>query len=271
MGDVQQLHTVSNAWIAANRRSATGERNGDGAAAPPPRGREPAALLSNEPVVERGGHGLDWSKLRVDATLSGGKVPAAIQYFIFDSLVNAFSYYSWQQQPLWWDPTADVLLTVKRGATNGNQLFYRYSTNRGQSWTQPVLLFDAAATGGQQLPRYPSGYLVNPNNSVTAPEDLLLVFASPVSLRYRLGGIPRWVYVPGPRGDTPELLQQWGDDRAVPVHLVNGLADYGEHCRRWRVCPRCLGGAIGRAYVGAELHRAADSRFLYRSRGIRSR
>lgn len=146
-----------------------------------PGGESQLLLLSNEPVVERGGHGLDWSKLRVDATLSGGKVPAAIQYFIFDSLVNAFSYYSWQQQPLWWDPTADVLLTVKRGATNGNQLFYRYSTNRGQSWTQPVLLFDAAATGGQQFPRYPSGYLVNPNNSVTTPEDLLLVFASPVT------------------------------------------------------------------------------------------
>ena len=146
-----------------------------------PGGESRPLLLSNEPTVERDGHGLDWSKLRVDAYLSGGKIPAAIEYSIFDSLVNAFSYYSWQQQPLWWDPTADVLLTVKRGATNGNQLFYRYSTNRGQSWTQPVLLFDAAATGGQQLPRYPSGYLVNPNNSVTAPEDLLLVFASPIA------------------------------------------------------------------------------------------
>jgi hypothetical protein len=107
----------------------------------------------------------------------------AIQEYIFDSLVNAFSYYSWQQQPVWWDPTSNALVTVKRGgattpAGDGNRLYYRYSTNRGQAWSQPVLLYDG--TTNQQLPRYPSGYLLNPTNS-TRPEELLLVFASPIA------------------------------------------------------------------------------------------
>ncbi len=114
--------------------------------------------------------------------LQSGRRPLAIQEFIFDSLVNAFSYYSWQQQPLWWDPASNVLITVKRGGStqqgDGNRLYYRYSTTRGESWSTPTLLFDGNPV--TQFPRYPSVYLVNPNNS-QRPEDLIVVFTGPVT------------------------------------------------------------------------------------------
>lgn len=136
------------------------------------------------PLTGRGQVGMWWQIPPTAFLLKGGQKATAIQEFIFDSLVNAFSYYSWQQQPLWWDPASNALVTIKRGgaatpAGEGNRLYYRYSTNRGQSWSSPSLLFDGNPPTGR-YPRYPSVYVVNPNNS-TRPEDLLLVFASPVT------------------------------------------------------------------------------------------
>ncbi|MDW7997038.1 MAG: hypothetical protein RMJ46_05095 [Bacteroidota bacterium] len=132
----------------------------------------------------RSSQGIFWQAPPLPLVLRNGQSPTAIQEFVFDSLVNAFSYYSWQQQPLWWDPVSNVLVTVKRGGVgtveqgDGNRLYYRYSVNRGQSWSQPFRLFDGNLQA--QLPRYPSGYLVNPNESETEPTDLILVFAGPV-------------------------------------------------------------------------------------------
>ncbi len=132
-----------------------------------------------------------WQAPSLPLLLQGGQRPTAIQEFIFDSLVNAFSYYSWQQQPLWWDPASNVLVTLKRGgattpAGDGNRLYYRYSTNRGQSWSGPVLVFDGNPPTSR-YPRYPSVYVINQNNS-SRPEDLLLVFASPVTDGTRWAG-----------------------------------------------------------------------------------
>lgn len=149
--------------------------------APGPPQRE---MRAQEPEQLGASRAIAWKVPSLPLRFRNGQMPAAIQEFIFDSLVNAFSYYSWQQQPVWWDPTSDVLVTVKRGGAavqgDGNRLYYRYSTNRGQSWSEPIRLFDGNAPTNQ-LPRYPSGYLVNPNNSVTSPQDLILVFTGPVT------------------------------------------------------------------------------------------
>lgn len=137
---------------------------------------------SEQPGVQKGG-GVLPTTAHLSFVLGNGQRPMAIQEFIFDSLINAYSYYSWQQQPLWWDPASNVLVTVKRGGStqqtgDGNRLYYRYSTDRGSSWSNPVQIFDGNPV--TQLPRYPSGYLVNPNNS-QRPEDLILVFTAPVT------------------------------------------------------------------------------------------
>ncbi|GBD07259.1 hypothetical protein HRbin21_01075 [bacterium HR21] len=143
----------------------------------------PSVPALSEPPVVRQRDGVLPTTAHLPFLLGNGQRPTEIQEFVFDSLINAFSYYSWQQQPLWWDPASNVLVTVKRGGStqqtgDGNRLYYRYSTTRGQSWSQPVQIFDGNPV--TQLPRYPSGYLVNPGNSQN-PEDLILVFTSPVT------------------------------------------------------------------------------------------
>jgi len=183
----------------------------------------PTEMTPVESPLGRQGQGGYWQVPPIPLMLKGGRRPVSIQEFIFDSLVNAFSYYSWQQQPVWWDPASDVLITLKRGgatspAGDGNRLYYRYSTDRGRSWSEPVRVFDGNPPTGR-LPRYPSVYLLNANNS-TDPNDLMVIFASPVTDGSAWVGFQDgFTYL----GTTD--VQSWFND-GVTVSLPSGQVRY---------------------------------------------
>lgn len=95
----------------------------------------------------------------------------SVDFQIFDSLANAYSYFTESQQPFVYVPAIGQLITIKRGfwdidrysEYNGddtkNNLFVRYSTDWGQSWSDPKLVYKVQP--GQYFnwfARYPSVY-----------------------------------------------------------------------------------------------------------------
>lgn len=92
----------------------------------------------------------------------------AINYAIWDSLDNGYSYFSSRQQPYVYHIETGTLYTIKRGAgprddasygTNVlDNLFFRSSTDWGQTWTDPELLYDASNESPGFYARYPSIY-----------------------------------------------------------------------------------------------------------------
>ncbi len=95
----------------------------------------------------------------------------SVDFQILDSLANAYSYFTESQQPFVYIPEIGQLITIKRGFWdidrypyyNGdntkNNLFIRYSTDWGQSWSDPVLVYKVQP--GQYYnwwARYPSVY-----------------------------------------------------------------------------------------------------------------
>ncbi len=110
--------------------------------------------------------------------------PLQLQYAIFDSLVNAYSYFSWRQQPLWYDPDADFLVTIKRGDLNGNEIYYRYSGDRGESWVPPIGPIQLSSS---DIPRYPS--IAATILSDGAISDTIFVYFFPIVLNNSWGSI----------------------------------------------------------------------------------
>lgn len=101
--------------------------------------------------------------------------PQSVNFQIFDSLANAYSYFSEAQQPFVYIPEIGQLITIKRGFwdidrypeytgdNTKNNLFIRYSTDWGMTWSDPKLVYKVQ-TGTQYSnwwARYPSVYAFN--------------------------------------------------------------------------------------------------------------
>jgi len=100
---------------------------------------------------------------------------ASPEYRVFDSLINAFSYFTGGQEPFVYDAASNTLATIKRGADgNSNNLYIRTSQNLGVTWSEPKLVYDAADGDA----RYPSMMIINRTNS-TDPATLLYYFTAP--------------------------------------------------------------------------------------------
>lgn len=101
--------------------------------------------------------------------------PLSVNFQIFDSLANAYSYFTEAQQPFVYIPEIGQLITIKRGYWDidrypeytgddtKNNLFIRYSTNWGLDWSDPILVYKVPI--GTQYStwraRYPSVYAFN--------------------------------------------------------------------------------------------------------------
>lgn len=90
----------------------------------------------------------------------------AVSFVIIDSLANAFSFYSNEQQPISYSVSQKTLVMIKRGASGDatqlnslNNIFFRTSADWGKTWTNPVLLYDYRnAQVKNRMARYPSIY-----------------------------------------------------------------------------------------------------------------
>jgi hypothetical protein len=101
-----------------------------------------------------------------------GEKPQAVNFQIFDSLANAYSYFTESQQPFVYSPELDILVTIKRGFwdidrypnykgdNTKNNLFIRYSTDWGLTWTDPILVYKVpeGTQYSNWYARYPSVY-----------------------------------------------------------------------------------------------------------------
>ncbi|MFN3780906.1 MAG: hypothetical protein ACK4SO_01875, partial [Candidatus Kapaibacteriota bacterium] len=139
---------LSNSVLFGIERISSGSYTFEG-----PRSKEIAPTLPNSVF-----------KLLSDKTLT-------VDFQIFDSLANAYSYFTESQQPFVYIPGIGQLITIKRGFwdidrypyydgdNTKNNLFIRYSTDWGQSWSDPKLVYKVQP--GQYYnwwARYPSVY-----------------------------------------------------------------------------------------------------------------
>ena len=123
-----------------------------------------------------------------------GNTLQSVNFVIIDSLANAFSYYSSATQPFVYCKDMNTLVTIKRGYVDlanvpnytgintKDNLFIRRSTDWGDTWQAPELIFDAKADPPSAnkwgAARYPSIYPYVWNG--------LLTFIIPHQLQMRL-------------------------------------------------------------------------------------
>lgn len=103
----------------------------------------------------------------------GDRILVDGDFVIFDSLSNAFSYFSDDQQPYIYDRETGTLITIIRGYFNttyskhanytgfynANNLFVRTSTDWGRTWSPSDLVYNASSqTFRDKWARYPSVY-----------------------------------------------------------------------------------------------------------------
>ena len=89
-----------------------------------------------------------------------------VTFAIVDSLANAFSFYTNEQQPITYFPGGNLLIMIKRGASsdvsqtnNLNNIFIRTSADWGKTWTNPLLVYDYNKFSTKnRMARYPSVY-----------------------------------------------------------------------------------------------------------------
>lgn len=109
-----------------------------------------------------------------------------IDFKIIDSIANAYSYYSGNQQPYIFSREVNKLITVKRGyfdldsvptysgIDTKDNLFFRTSEDWGKTWTEQVLIYDDR-TEILGKARYPSCYAFNLDGQFT------LIYTGPVT------------------------------------------------------------------------------------------
>jgi len=118
-----------------------------------------------KPVLSETSHFVN--KYKGDQTLVDGN------FVIFDSLSNAFSYFSDDQQPYLYDRGTGTLITIIRGYFNttyakhtnytgfytSNNLFVRTSTDWGNTWSPSDIVYNASTPQFKdKWARYPSVY-----------------------------------------------------------------------------------------------------------------
>lgn len=111
-----------------------------------------------------------------------------VNFYVFDSLANAYSYFTESQQPFVYVPSIGQLITIKRGYwdidkypnyvgdNTKNNLFIRYSTDWGQNWSDPELVYKPqSGQFNNWWARYPSVY------AFQYDADIAYVFTSPAT------------------------------------------------------------------------------------------
>ncbi|MDQ1266486.1 MAG: Por Secre tail protein [Bacteroidota bacterium] len=110
-----------------------------------------------------------------------------IEFTAFDSLANAYSFFSDRQNPYIYHYPSNTLVVIKRGYVDidaspsypgtdtKNNLFIRTSTDLGSTWSTPILLYNAKTDAPRQGARYPSVFPFMYDNELT------FVFTSPVT------------------------------------------------------------------------------------------
>ncbi len=101
----------------------------------------------------------------------GDKLLEDGNFNILDSLANAYSYFTGDQQPLVYDTQTGTLITIKRGFYDTrsskyssyegenlcDNLFILKSTDWGNTWSEPLLVYNVKTSGNtDKWARYPS-------------------------------------------------------------------------------------------------------------------
>ncbi len=141
-----------------------------------------------------------------------------IEFYILDSLANAYSYFTESQQPFVYIPSFNQLITIKRGYwdhdrfqwytgdNNKNNLFIRYSTDWGKNWTEPELVYKVnPGLYGNWWARYPSIY------AFQYLDDIAYVFTSPATNGSGWVGFINGLYYQGTSFPTFSGLFTWKD------------------------------------------------------------
>lgn len=104
-----------------------------------------------------------------------------ITFNIIDSLANAYSYFTSDQQPFVYYSAKNTLITIKRGALAAtatsntlNDLYIRTSTDLGVTWDPAQLVYNSKDYSGN-LARYPSIYGLEYDGKIS------YVFTSPIT------------------------------------------------------------------------------------------
>ncbi|MES2767045.1 MAG: T9SS type A sorting domain-containing protein [Bacteroidota bacterium] len=150
-----------------------------------------AQSATKNPATGSNGKGgnAQWKNQMVNGggTLDGVQ---AFPSFILDSLPNAYSFFTNNQQPLQYDPVTGTLALIKRGnpLQSGNNIYIRKSMDLGKTWTDAIgpLNINNTADGNT---RYPSLLIVNPGENTTNPDDLLFAFSAPLVVGTSFGPV----------------------------------------------------------------------------------
>jgi len=154
-----------------------------------------------------------------------------INFVILDSLANAFSYFTQQQQPFGFYPGSGkgILYTVKRGynlataASNTlNDLFLYTSTDWGNTWAPPVQIYNEKSFSGNWA-RYPSVYCFKAD--AADENSLSFIFTSPITNGTGWQGFMDGIYQPAGT-DAPFFIKNadtkingksfgWGSDSKI--------------------------------------------------------
>lgn len=160
-----------------------------------------------------------------------------IQFMIVDSIANAYSYYSGNQQPYIFSREVNRLITVKRGFVDidvntsysgidtKDNLFFRTSNDWGKTWSVPELIYnDKIETLGKA--RYPSCY------SFLLDGDMVIVYTAPITSGTGWVGFLSGLYVEGQgsaNSFSPNFMQGgksyiWGTD----AKIMGGVDNMGD-------------------------------------------
>ncbi len=110
----------------------------------------------------------------------------SIEFTTFDQLANALSYGGDCQEPIWWEPQTNSLVTVKRGSkapdaadfnreNSKNNFFIRISKDLGKTWEPSVLIYDSEQDAEGEG-RFPSCFAFKHNNDLATIFTGSLVF-----------------------------------------------------------------------------------------------
>ncbi|MGQ9818406.1 MAG: T9SS type A sorting domain-containing protein [Candidatus Kapaibacteriales bacterium] len=160
-----------------------------------------------------------------------------VNFSVFDSLANAYSYFSESQQPFVYVPDIGQLITIKRGYwdidkfpnyvgdNTKNNLFIRYSTDWGKSWSDPNLVYKVQfGQYSNWWARYPSVYAFEYDN------DIAYVFTSPATNGSVWAGFINGLFYQGTFFLSYSKLFSWEDGfqynwGGTDSRIVGGMED----------------------------------------------
>mgnify|MGYP000055980418 CR=1 FL=1 len=165
-----------------------------------------------------------WQRMPHEQYMPGPRIQQA-SYTVFDSLLNAFSYYGSNQTCVLWEPQTQTFLTIKRGALppspdvtdNGNNIFLVWTTDQGQSWRRagPILEGTKGVLAPNGAPRYPALALLYGDAQISTLDASAVAYFSPVTDGSNWSGLACG-YIPMTAGSVPNNLFLDKYDDAAP-------------------------------------------------------